>query len=84
MNKDQLIEYMYINYGLSKVEAEIVVNGFTSAFEDIISSGENLDIEGIGKFQVSNLEINSHRLSKTIKRKIVSFSPSDKLLEDVA
>ncbi len=84
MNKDQLIEYMYINYGLSKVEAEIVVNGFTSAFEDIISSGESLDIEGIGKFQVSNLEINSHRLPKTIKRKIVSFSPSDKLLEDVA
>lgn len=52
MNKTQLIESMASKSGLSKKDAELALNAFTSSIESAIQNKEKVTLVGFGTFEV--------------------------------
>ena len=84
MNKEELIKYICNNSNVSRVDAETSINGFVFAIKDAMANGEDVDIDDLGKFKAIEWAKNSPTLPQGVKKKIISFSASSKLLDDVA
>lgn len=65
MHKTELIDYISQQHECTKVEAEKIINTFTSAVTDIISKGEDVILMGFGKFYSSKVAARSGRNPKT-------------------
>lgn len=67
MNKTELIDAVAANSGLSKADAKRAVDGFTSALEGALKSGDRVSLVGFGSWSVSQRAARTGRNPKTGK-----------------
>lgn len=85
MNKQQFIKYMAERYGIDIAVAEGMTNMFSDCLQDLILTGQSVNIDEIGEFKSDPLFPHglSHRnnilLAKAARQNIVSFKASSKL-----
>ena len=65
MNKAELIEQMAKDAGLTKVQANEVLNSFTNAVVNSLKKGENVTLVGFGTFSVSQRAARNGRNPQT-------------------
>ncbi len=90
MNKAELIDQIASDAGLTKVQANEVLNSFTSAVVAALKKGENVTLVGFGTFSVSQRTARNGRNPQTgevikIKaRKVPKFKAGKDLATKVA
>lgn len=52
MNRKELIDAIAANADISKKDAEAALKGLTQALTDTLTSGDSVDLAGLGKFSV--------------------------------
>jgi DNA-binding protein HU-beta len=67
MNKSELIEAMASNSGLSKADSKRALEGFISATETALKSGDKISLVGFGSFSISNRAARTGRNPQTGK-----------------
>lgn len=65
MNKAELIEQIAKDAGLTKVQANDVLNSFTNAVVTSLKKGENVTLVGFGTFSVSQRSARNGRNPQT-------------------
>ncbi|WP_118973977.1 HU family DNA-binding protein [Taibaiella koreensis] len=65
MNKAELIEQIAKDAGLTKVQANEVLNSFTNAVVASLKKGENVTLVGFGTFSVSQRSARNGRNPQT-------------------
>ena len=65
MHKSELIEHISAEHGCTKVEAEKVINMFTTSITSALSKGQEINLIGFGKFYSSKIAARSGRNPKT-------------------
>jgi DNA-binding protein HU-beta len=65
MNKAELIEQIAKDAGLTKVQANEVLNSFTNAVVSSLKKGENVTLVGFGTFSVSQRSARNGRNPQT-------------------
>jgi DNA-binding protein HU-beta len=65
MNKAELIEQIAKDAGLTKVQANEVLNSFTNAVVSTLKKGENVTLVGFGTFSVSHRSARNGRNPQT-------------------
>ena len=65
MNKTDLIEALQNKAGISKNEAETVVNLFTNEISNALTTGDRVEIRGLCSFCVKNYKAYTGRNPKT-------------------
>jgi len=65
MNKAELIEQIAKDAGLTKVQANDVLNSFTNAVVSSLKKGENVTLVGFGTFSVSQRSARNGRNPQT-------------------
>ncbi|KAA5533691.1 HU family DNA-binding protein [Taibaiella lutea] len=65
MNKAELIEQISKDAGLTKVQANEVLNSFTNAVVNTLKKGENVTLVGFGTFSVSQRSARNGRNPQT-------------------
>jgi len=65
MNKLDLIEALQNKAGISKKEAETVVNLFTNEISNVLATGDRVEIRGLCSFCVKNYKAYTGRNPKT-------------------
>ncbi|MFA6057898.1 MAG: HU family DNA-binding protein [Taibaiella sp.] len=65
MNKAELIEQIAKDAGLTKVQANEVLNSFTNAVVSTLKKGENVTLVGFGTFSVSQRSARNGRNPQT-------------------
>jgi DNA-binding protein HU-beta len=65
MNKAELIEQIAKDAGLTKVQANEVLNSFTNAVVSTLKKGENVTLVGFGTFSVSQRAARNGRNPQT-------------------
>ncbi len=65
MNKAELIEQIAKDAGLTKVQANEVLNSFTNAVVNTLKKGENVTLVGFGTFSVSQRSARNGRNPQT-------------------
>ena len=65
MNKAELIEQISKDAGLTKVQANEVLNSFTIAVVNTLKKGENVTLVGFGTFSVSQRSARNGRNPQT-------------------
>lgn len=88
MEKKDFIEYMAQRYGINSEQAECMTDIVFDSLQDLITSGESVNIDEIGQFKNSPLfpdAINSDSplLQQINQKNMFSFHPSHKLLGGV-
>jgi integration host factor subunit alpha len=82
LTKEKLIDSIYDNVGLSKVQSRNVVERLFDMMKQTLQSGENLLVSGFGKFVVKNKAPRRGRNPQTSEqlqlraRKVVVFKAS--------
>lgn len=54
MNKEQLVNTIAENLKVTKKDTEAILNEFINAVTDTLTSGDEVNIHGFGKFEVRN------------------------------
>ncbi|OCC14711.1 Integration host factor beta subunit [Dissulfuribacter thermophilus] len=65
MNKSQLIEALSQETGLSRANAEFIVNEVFQAMTEALAQGEGVEIRGFGSFSIREYEAYEGRNPKT-------------------
>ncbi len=82
LTKEKLIDGIYDNVGLSKVQSRNVVERLFDIMKQTLQSGENLLVSGFGKFVVKNKAARRGRNPQTSEqlqlraRRVVVFKAS--------
>ncbi len=84
MTKADIVDVIASSVGLTKVETEIVVNGFMETVIDAMKRGENIELRGFGSFKVVKSAQRVARNPKTNVEVIVpeQFVPILKVSKD--
>ncbi len=84
MTKADIVDVIASSVGLTKVETEIVVNGFMETVIDAMKRGENIELRGFGSFKVVKRAQRVARNPKTNVEVIVpeQFVPILKVSKD--
>lgn len=87
MNKQDLIDAMAANSGITKTEARVALESLVDAMRSALKGGDTIYLTGFGSFQVAERSARTARNPKTgetIKvdaRKVVRFKPGSNLKE---
>ncbi|HML86061.1 MAG TPA: HU family DNA-binding protein [Bacteroidales bacterium] len=87
MNKQDLIDAMAANSGITKTEARVALESLVDAMRSALKGGDTISLTGFGSFQVAERSARTARNPKTgetIKvdaRKVVRFKPGSNLKE---
>lgn len=87
MNKNEMIEVMAIDSGLSKAEAKRALESFINATTKTLQSGDKLSLAGFGSFSSAQRAERKGRNPQTgeeitiAAKKVVKFKPSIELAE---
>ncbi|MCE1166776.1 MAG: HU family DNA-binding protein [Sphingobacteriia bacterium] len=87
MNKQDLIDAMAVNSGITKTEARVALESLVDAMKGALKGGDTISLTGFGSFQVAERSARTARNPKTgetIKvdaRKVVRFKPGSNLKE---
>jgi DNA-binding protein HU-beta len=65
MNKAEFVNHIAGQYQCTKVEAEKVIDMFTSSVIDAIGQGKEISLVGFGNFSVSKIEARTGRNPRT-------------------
>lgn len=65
MNKQDIIETMAAEAGISKAKAKLALQGFTQGVQDALSTGNTVQLVGFGTFSVSERKARTGRNPKT-------------------
>ena len=65
MNKSDLITYISEKHSISKIEAEKVIDMFTSSAIGVLSDGNEISLVGFGNFSVSKVAARDGRNPQT-------------------
>ncbi len=65
MNRSDLVNMIKVEAGLTRKEAEQVIDTFFSAITHTLSKGERVEIRGFGSFTVNNYKPYTGRNPKT-------------------
>jgi len=65
MNKGDFIKFMSEHHSCTQVEAEKIINMFTSSVIDAISKSNEISLIGFGSFSVSKVEAREGRNPRT-------------------
>ncbi len=65
MNKGDFVSFIAEKRGCTKVEAEKVIDTFTSAVVDALGSGNDISLVGFGSFTVSKVAARDGRNPRT-------------------
>lgn len=90
MNKAELVAQIAAGADLTKVEAETVLDTFTSAVASTLAKGDSVKLIGFGTFSISERGARKGRNPQTGKeidipaKKITKFKAGSKLSEVVA
>ena len=90
MNKYEFIKYNAERYGIDESVAETMVDMFADSLQELVASGQSVEIDEIGKFTTTPLfpegikHRNNSALAKLGERNIVSFKASEQLTRTVA
>jgi nucleoid DNA-binding protein len=90
MNKQEFIKHTARSFDIPEMSAEMVITMFATALQEAIAAGQSVTIDEIGQFQNSPVFPNGlnhhgiHALKKAMKKRMVSFTPSPLLTQDVA
>ena len=85
MDKFEFITYAARRYGIDESAAEYMVDMFTATLQDVITSGQDVNIDEIGEFKTTPLlshlkgNIENTVLVNLARRKIVTFTASKNL-----
>ena len=85
MNTVELIERFAKNHGLTKTAAKQLIDGALSSIHDAIASGEEVVLNGFGKFKIRSRAARTGRNPRTgatlkiAASKNVAFTPSKAL-----
>ena len=89
MKKADLVSKIANDNGITKAQAEKVVDGFVSAVSDALSEGEKVTLVGFGTFSVGERSQREGRNPRTGEKiqiaasKIVKFKPGKGLSDQV-
>ena len=89
INKLDFIEYSANRYGIDFSMAETLVDMFGSCLQELLQSGNPVEIEGIGKFQKLPLfpdginHQNKIALARISKKSMLHFEASNALLSEL-
>ena len=72
MNKGDLINYIRDKHTITKVEAEKIIDVFTSSVVSIIGEEKDISLQGFGKFSVSKVLAKNGRNPKTGESLIIA------------
>ena len=87
MNKQDLIDAMAANSGITKTEARVALESLVDAMRSALKGGDTISLTGFGSFQVAERSARTARNPKTgetIKvdaRNVVRFKPGSNLKE---
>ena len=90
MNKQQLVDQVAGEVGITKKETQNVISAFTEAISDSLSKGEKITLVGFGTFQVGERKERRGRNPQTGEeiqipaKKVPKFVPGKGLREKVA
>ena len=85
MNKNDIIKNVSLDAGVSQKEAKAVLDAFCQMIKLSLEKGEEVKINGFGKFEVKNRKervgVNPSTKEKMIipKSKVASFKPGKEL-----
>jgi len=65
MNKGEFVNHIAEQYACTKVEAEKVIDMFTSSVIDALGSGNEISLVGFGNFSVSKVAAKNGRNPRT-------------------
>lgn len=72
MNKSELISYISEKKDCTKVEAERIIDVFTSSITSALSEGQEISLLGFGSFGIINVASRTGRNPKTGKSVIIA------------
>ena len=78
MNKKELVAAVAEKSGVSKKEAEAVINAFTDVVTEELVKGEKIQMVGFGTFAVSEKAAREGRNPKTGEKKMIAASKAPK------
>lgn len=87
MNKNEMIEAMAIDSGLSKAEAKRALDSFINTTSKALQSGDKMSLIGFGSFTVAHRAERKGRNPQTgeeitiAAKKVVKFKPSNELTD---
>lgn len=90
MNKAELIAQLAEEAGVTKTQANAVLDSFTASVQKALKVGDKVTLVGFGTFSVSERAERTGRNPKTgaeIKipaKKVAKFKPGKELAEDIA
>ncbi len=87
MNKTTLVAYIADKVGVTKADAERMVNAFMDAVTDTLKKGDTVSLTGFGAFSVSKREARNARNPRTgeivkVKAKYVPKFKAGKQLKE--
>ena len=65
MNKSELINHIADEHSITKIEAEKVIDRFTSSIISALSKGKEISLMGFGSFSVSKVAARAGRNPRT-------------------
>ena len=65
MNKSELINHIADEHSITKIEAEKVIDRFTSSIISALSKGKEISLMGFGNFSVSKVAARAGRNPRT-------------------
>jgi DNA-binding protein HU-beta len=89
MTKQDLVNHMVSQAGISKKDAEAALNSFLDGVKESLKKGENVSLVGFGTFAVSKREARTGRNPQTgatiniAARNVPSFKPGKGLKDAV-
>jgi nucleoid DNA-binding protein len=89
MTKSEIIDRLASGTGLTKLETDVVVNGFLTLITSSLKRGEAVDLRGFGSFRVQDRAERTARNPQTGEemtipsRRVPTFRPSRELREAV-
>ena len=89
LTKADLIQKVYQNHNLTKIQATDTVETFLKISKDCLAGGDNLLVSGFGKFNVKQKKSRRGRNPQTGKelildaRRVVTFKPSGILRDKI-
>ena len=65
MNKSELINHIADEHSITKIEAEKVIDRFTSSIISALSNGKEISLMGFGNFSISKVAARAGRNPRT-------------------
>ena len=90
MNNQEFIKFAAKRFGIDEYVAETFIDMFAESLQELVTAGQSVTIDEIGEFKSTPLFPNglNHRnnigLARAAKRNMISFKPSEKLLQNIA